>query len=207
MSAQQIFEREQADNMYSPTAHYLARTLSTLPINTLIALPLIVPAYWIIGLRSDGLSFVFFVLVSIGVMFVFDSVLYVATLIARTLDVAYGLGNFHQAMAVLFCGVFIPYYVMPSVVSWVYFIDPFSYAFAAVTVNQFLGGPDEWFLSAAGIVYLSRWGNLAILFAMGIFWRGLGFLILTAKYHHFAWPWSSHMVENSAARHVIIAET
>jgi len=152
------------------------------PVNVIIALVLVIPAYWIIGLRRDGLSFLFFLLVCVGVVFTFDSVLYLVAIVAKSVDVAFALGNFNQAMAIMFCGVFVPVYVMPAVFQWIYFVSPFSYAFGAVALNQFQGTEDEWFLGVVGVALRDKWGNLFVLYGMGVAWRVAGYIVMMSAH-------------------------
>ena len=168
--------------MYSPVSHFFSRIFISVPLNTIISVALVLPAYWIVGLKPDGLSFVFFILVCIGVVFIFDGVLFLVTLIATNVDMAYAMGNFHQAMAILFCGVFIPIYAMPVVFRWIYYISPFSYAFGAVAVNQFADSADDWFLLVSGVALRNKWLNLLVMFGMGVFWRLIG-LVVSVRLH------------------------
>jgi ABC-type multidrug transport system ATPase subunit len=177
-----VFEREQSDNLYAPAANYFARIFVGVPVDCVIGMCLILPAYFLIGLKPDGLSFIFFLLVNLAVIFVMDSVVYVACLVSKNVDIAFALGNFNQALAILFCGVFIPVYVMPKPYQWIYFVSPFSYAFAAVALNQFEDTPDEWFLTTAGVAWRSKWGNLAVVFGMGLLWRALGFFVMQSLF-------------------------
>jgi len=177
-----VFDREQSDNLYAPVSHYLSRLLVCVPVDSFIALMLIIPAYFIIGLKPDGVSFLFFCLVNLSVIFIMDSIIYIAALLSPNVDVAFAIGNLHQALAILFCGVFIPVYSMPKVFAWIYFVSPFSYAYGAVAINQFANTPDSWWIASAGVVVADQWVNLLIVFLMGAWWRAVGFFVMTYLY-------------------------
>jgi hypothetical protein len=68
----------------------------------------------------------------------------------------------------------LPIYAMPIYFRWLYFLSPFSYAFGAVVVNEFLDTDNQFTIAVSGIVIRSSWPNLLILFGIGVAWRVLG---------------------------------
>lgn len=172
-----VFEREQMDDFYSPVSHFLARLIIGIPTGCIVAACLILPAYWWIGLRSDFNSFIFFFLVSLSMIFLFDGLASVTVFIAKDMATAYGIGNFYVAIASFVSGIFIPFPLIPVFWSWLYFVTPFSYAYAAVALNEFLGSEQEFWLTAIGIYWFNKWGNLLVVVFMGLGWRLLGLVL------------------------------
>ncbi|KAH9258346.1 hypothetical protein BASA81_003395 [Batrachochytrium salamandrivorans] len=169
-----VFEREISDAMYSPYAHFMQSAMVGVPVAVAIALCLIVPAYFLIGLKQDGDSFFFFFLVNVAVVFFFDSVAFALALFTDDINTAHVAGNFVEAMTIFFSGVFVPVYIMPAFMGWIYFISPFSYAFGAVVVNEFTGTDNDFVIRMTGVVVRDQWINLIIVFIMGFIWRLLG---------------------------------
>ena len=172
-----VFEREQSDSLYSPVSHFFARLMVGLPISCIVAACLILPAYWWIGLRPGAPAFFFFFAVNLAMIFLFDGLVGCTVFVANDITSAFGLGNFYEAIAILYVyhvlhpnlvrtnvlssmsGIFIPYTVMPPYWSWLFWITPFSYAYAAIAVNEFLDSENEFWLSVMGIAWYSQWGK------------------------------------------------
>ena len=95
-----VLEREMSDSMYSPIAHFLQRLLIGIPVAAFIAMCLILPAYFWVGLQPDIISFFFFCLVNIAIVFLFDSVVFALTLLVSDVNSAYAIGNFYEALTV-----------------------------------------------------------------------------------------------------------
>jgi ABC-type multidrug transport system ATPase subunit len=169
-----VLEREMSDAMYSPIAHYLQRLIVSIPVSSFVAVCLILPSYFWIGLNSSPSAFFFFCFVNVLIVFCFDSVVFFITLIATDINNAWAIGNFYEAMTIFFAGVFIPLYAMPVYFQWLYFLSPFSYAFAAAVVNQFTGSTQGFIVESQGILLQNAWGNAMILLGFGVMWRLLG---------------------------------
>ena len=172
-----VFHRESADRLYAPVAHFLSRLAVGLPLNIAIAACLILPSYWWIGLASDPDRFIFFLLTNIVLIFLFDGVVGAVVFLANDITTAFGIGNTYEAVAIFMSGIFIQGTQIPAYWIWLYYLSPFNYAFAAVAVNQFADSDDAWWLDQMGIAWRDKWGNLAVLLAMGVGWRFVGLVL------------------------------
>jgi ABC-type multidrug transport system ATPase subunit len=117
-----VFQRERADRMYSPLSHFASRMLVDLPINVVATMCLVFPVYFWVGFRGSGQSFLFFLLVCLAVIFVFDGVAFAAAFLAKDVNNAYAFGNFYIAVSVFFSGDLIPLYIMPPYYQWLYYV-------------------------------------------------------------------------------------
>jgi len=163
-----VFEREQRDELYSVFAHFLARLLVGLPSNVLVAVCLVVPAYFWVGLRSDGITFFYFLFVLSAVVYIFVGVVNIAAYFAKNVNTAYSMANFYNAISIIVAGVFVPYPALPPVWQQLYFVFPFGYAFSGAAVNEFAGTPDAWWLVNLGTILVNKWLDLVVLVGMGL---------------------------------------
>jgi hypothetical protein len=76
-----VLEREMSDGMFSPFAHFAQRLVIGIPLAVFVALCLILPSYFWIGLNPSVDAILFFILVNTAVVFCFDSVVFFLTLI------------------------------------------------------------------------------------------------------------------------------
>jgi ABC-type multidrug transport system permease subunit len=183
-----VFQRERADRLYSPASHFVSRLVvgvrsrtrrrtharAQVPIVCVTAACLILPSYWWIGLKPDGSSFFFFLLTNCALIFLFDGVVGAIVFLANDVTTAFGIGNAYEAVGIFMSGIFIQATVIPKYWIWLFYLSPFNYAFAAVAVNQFAGGENDWWLDTVGITWRDKWGNFFVLLAMGLLWRALG---------------------------------
>ena len=164
-----VFERESQDRLYAPLATFFARFLIAVPQGVFVSACLIIPCYWWIGLKANG--FFFFFIVNCAIIFLFDGVVACVVFLVNDLPSAFGVGNFYEAIAIFMSGIFIPFPLIPVFWRWLFFITPFSYAYAACAVNEFENGPNEWWLNTIGILWRSKWGNFVIVVVMGVCFR------------------------------------
>jgi len=128
-------------------------------------------------MRSGSTYFFFFFGMNLAMIFLFDGVVGVTAYFANDVTTAFGMGNFYEAIAIFMSGIFIPYPLIPPFWVWLYWITPFSYAYAACAINEFEGTPNEFWLYAIGIIWLNKWGNLLVIILMGVLWRIAGLVI------------------------------
>lgn len=96
-------------------------------------------------------------------------------------------------------GIFIPFPFIPIYWRWLYFITPFSYAYAAVALNQFEDTPDAWWLGTIGIVWTSKYGNALVVLVIGLCFRFLGLILalrVNKKFRRVATTIPKHLAES-----------
>eukprot|EP00121_Abeoforma_whisleri_P004561 Awhi_evm1s4122 len=96
-----------------------------------------------------------------------------------SLEVAIGLAPMLMVLQFLFSGFLITTSAMP--VYWRYtlrYISLFTYSFAALAQNNFLGTKDEVLLHRYELLELSMWENVFVLAGLIVMWRLVAYLSL-----------------------------
>ena len=73
---------------------------------------------------------------------------------------------------------FIQYNLIPVYYQWIVWLSPFSYAYTAAALNEFVGSPDAWWLKAMGLYWQDKWGNFCVLIMWVIVFRFLQYVKL-----------------------------
>lgn len=120
----------------SPGSSHTWRTSGS---STFFALLLLVPAYLMVGLRTEPRVF----LVALLCVFVSSCVGCTAGILvgamAKDLQAAQGMMMPLLIPLILFCGYVIPKPNIPEVFRWINSIDPFQWTFSILRLNQFDG--------------------------------------------------------------------
>lgn len=138
MQGRPIMYKQVGYKFYRPGALAIAQTLSDLPFNALKIFCFSIIIYFMVGLYSSAgafFTFYLFVMMSYMVMSAFFRVLGTAT---QSYDVAARLASVLISFMVVYAGYMIPVFTMKRWLFWIYYINPLSYGFESLMVNEFM---------------------------------------------------------------------
>ncbi|KAJ3088572.1 ATP-binding cassette sub- G member 2, partial [Quaeritorhiza haematococci] len=135
----QIIKRERAAGTYRVSSAYLAKLVSTLPLNILGSLLLSVPVYWMIGLQPDAAKYLTFIVI-----------VAVQSTTANAMGLAIGagvpnarvgqvIGPLVIVLFLLFAGQLLNLDQVPVVFKWLQWISIIAYTNKALNQNEFTG--------------------------------------------------------------------
>lgn len=187
METRPIFYRHQRSNFF-PTWTYSASTVITqMPMEFIEAFIFCTFAYWLAGLSKNVWSYLYYVFVMFLQNFANNQVMMLAVAFAPNAVVAQALGGVIVMVVLMFGGFAIGRPIIPSGWLWAYYGNPLSYAFTAVTQNEFLKSGDfdtvapsgakvgELYLETYGIRTDEKWYWISPIATAAI---GLGFVVL-----------------------------
>ncbi|KAI5450104.1 ATP-binding cassette transporter snq2 [Naganishia albida] len=137
MGGRNIMYKQVGYRFYRPGALAVAQTLADLPINALKILLFGIIVYFMSGLASTAgafFTFYLFVFSSYLVMSAFFRVLGTGT---QTYDVAARLASVLISLMVIYAGYMIPVNTMKRWLFWIYYLNPLSYGFESLMINEF----------------------------------------------------------------------
>lgn len=135
-----MFAKEQGSNLYSPTAYFIARVISELPM--LIISPSIfsVIVYFGLGLNTtDGSHFIVFWLYNILLSMVSAGAGFAIGAIFKEKMMAVTMVGVIIVPFMLYCGFFINQQSMNPIVYPFEYVSIFKYGYQALMINEFDG--------------------------------------------------------------------
>lgn len=138
MQGRPIMYKQVGYRFYRPGALSIAQTIADLPINATKIFLFVLIIYFMSGLASNGGAFFtcyLFVLSTYLVMSAFFRVLGTATV---SYDVAARLASVLISLMVIYAGYMIPVFTMKRWLFWIYYLNPLSYGFESLMVNEFM---------------------------------------------------------------------
>ncbi|KAJ3087492.1 ATP-binding cassette sub- G member 2 [Quaeritorhiza haematococci] len=187
----QIIKRERAAGTYRASSAFLAKLVSTLPLNILGSLLLAVPVYWMIGLRNDIVKYFIFILIVI-----------IHSTTANSLGLAIGsavpnsrvgqiVGPLVIVLFLLFGGQLLNLDNVPQVFRWIQWISIIAYSNKALAQNELRGLPlrctpgsaalcydnGDQVLSSFGLESPSLWYCILINVGLSVGFLVIGFLL------------------------------
>jgi len=143
-----MFQREHKAQMYSPSAFFLARSVSDIPFQLLLPTIFVSIVYYFIGLNPPADRFFGFlgtILLTSNAAF---SLGYAISAAAPTVGVALAVGPLVLMPLLIFGGFFVNTASIPDYFIWLEYISFFKYGFEAIVVNEWQGkligcDPDE----------------------------------------------------------------
>jgi ABC-type multidrug transport system ATPase subunit/ABC-type multidrug transport system permease subunit len=176
-----IAKKQIAHGNYPPAAFVLAGTIAHIPVSFLTSMIFTAILYNMAGLYSSAGNFFFAWFIVWLVDLIFRNMMATFSYIGKTLQAAQAMPMPVIALFILFAG----FVVSPSQMGWltfVFYIDPFSYGMRALALNEFLSPrynfPAPGLAGAAGqtmgVTYLTQLG-----FPTSRAWQygSIGFLI------------------------------
>jgi len=197
LEERRTFMRETARGAYRVSSYVLANTFVFLPFLLMVGLLYTTPVYWLVGLRKDIDSFLYFSLVVWLVLLMSNSLVacfsaLVPNFILGSSVIAGLMGSFF-----LFSGYFISKEKIPSYWIFMHYISLFKYPFECLMINEYGGEQGKTrcievnngecilygveFLKQQGLKESHKWTNLAVMLSFIIGYRVLNFIILWSR--------------------------
>lgn len=206
-----VMYRERASRLYAPEVHAAAFALVELPWVGFTCLAVVPILYFMVGLVPTASAFFFFVFVTFTFAYMLLSLGHAIAALVPDAETAISLLSGIIPVFFLFGGLLIAASDIPVWFTWMYRLDPLSYAITAVAAPQFqprrpCSGPypdgdcpTVTVLSAAGVARVDRVAYVEQHY--GIYyadrWRCVGFIACFAAFnqvvHFLATRFLTHM--------------
>jgi len=134
-----MFQREHKAQMYSPSAFFLARSISDIPFQLLLPTIFVSIVYYFIGLNPPADRFFGFlgtILLTANAAF---SLGYAISAVAPTVGVALAIAPLIMMPLLIFGGFFVNTDSIPKYFIWLEYMSFFKYGFEAIVVNEWNG--------------------------------------------------------------------
>uniref|UniRef100_H3GSR4 ABC transporter domain-containing protein n=1 Tax=Phytophthora ramorum TaxID=164328 RepID=H3GSR4_PHYRM len=202
MSMRDIFYKQRSANFFQTLAYVLANVISQVPI----ALPesSIYGAfiYWIAGLEANVGIFIVYELIIFLTVMAAVLIFFFVTAISPNIYIANPLTLGILQFVLVFAGFIVTRSQIPDYLIWLYWIDPMSWAFRAIAVNQYRSATfdvctyeevdyceqfgmtmGEYYLSVYDIPSEKKWVVLGIVYLVGliVLFTALSYLALEYK--------------------------
>lgn len=132
-----IFDRELQDNLYHPTAYYLAHITTSLPTLTFQSIIYSIPIYFGCNLREGWSHVLMFFAVNVFLAWVLNGLVWMCLSASRIFSVASLIANMNFTFISLTAGFLVNYNTMPVYIGWVKNISCLSYAYRILMNNEF----------------------------------------------------------------------
>ncbi|CAI5528726.1 unnamed protein product [Closterium sp. Naga37s-1] len=138
-----IFLRETSSSAYRPSTYLLSSTLVYLPLHLLMALTLVLEAWWCLGLQGGAEGFCFMVLACFAMLFTGNAIATCVSICINHVVLAYAVAIALMAYFALLSGFYIDRESIPDGWVWLHYLSPMKYAYEALAINEFgrPGGP------------------------------------------------------------------
>jgi ABC-type multidrug transport system fused ATPase/permease subunit len=132
-----VFDRELQDDMYAPSAYFVAHLLSSAPL--LIAQPILysIPIYYGCNARHGFSHAAMFAAVNILVSFTINGMVWMCLSMHRSFSVASLIANTNFTFITLVAGFLVNSNTIPIYVAWVKNISFLNYAYSILMTNQY----------------------------------------------------------------------
>ncbi|KAF2450443.1 ABC multidrug transporter [Karstenula rhodostoma CBS 690.94] len=135
----EIVEKHNRYTLYHPSAEALASMIVDMPYKITNAVLVNTTLYFMVNLRRDAGSFFFFFLISFSMLLSMSMFFRFFASITKTIAQALAPSSIILMGLVLYTGFAIPVADMRGWASWIRYINPISYGFESVVVNEFNG--------------------------------------------------------------------
>ena len=132
-----IFDRELQDNLYSPSAYFIATNIAALPQLTLQPILYSFPVYFGCGLRPGAQYFLIFVCNNIVLTFITNGLAWWCVSMQRPFSLASLIANMNYTFLSITSGYLVNVNTIPIYVNWVQRISFLNYAFQIMMNNEF----------------------------------------------------------------------
>lgn len=134
-----IIEKHQRFAFYHPSAEAIASTLMDMPYKLLNTITLNLTLYFMANLRREAGPFFFFLLIMFFLTLVMSMLFRTIASVTRSLAEALAPGSVLVIGIIVYTGFVIPPNYMLGWSRWIKYINPLSYGFESLLVNEFSG--------------------------------------------------------------------
>ncbi|KAH8805199.1 putative ABC multidrug transporter [Xylogone sp. PMI_703] len=134
-----IVEKHTSYAFYHPFTEALAGIISDAPVKLIIATFFNLILYFLAGLRVEASNFFIFFLFTVIIRFTMSAMFRTVAAVTKTVSQAMAIAGVLVLAIVIYTGYTIPRSYMKPWFKWIIWINPLSYAFEALMVNEFHG--------------------------------------------------------------------
>lgn len=132
-----LFIRERANGYYKPFAYYAAKVIfDIIPLRVLPPVLLGLIVYPLVGLNTEGYSFIRFLLILVLFNLTAASTCLLIGVLIQNTSVASLIGCLVMLFSLLFAGLFLNQESVPTFAMWFKYLSIFHYAYEALAVNE-----------------------------------------------------------------------
>lgn len=135
--ARAITEKHKSYSLYHPSAEAFASTISEIPSKILTAIMFNIVYYFLVNFRRDGGVFFFYFLINIVAVFAMSHLFRCVGSLTKTLTEAMVPASILLLVMAMFTGFVLPFPKMLGWSKWMYWINPLSYLFESLLINEF----------------------------------------------------------------------
>lgn len=186
--------RERAAGMYRCSSFYLSNVIVEIPSQVAQRALFIIVVYWMIGLKEEAGAFFIWLLVNFVQLLSAVGLGFLIGAGATNVQAANALAPLANVIFLLFGGNLLPLNDIPKYFIWLHWMSPITYAFQALSLNEFSGlnfscptgaesstqcyrtGQDV--LRQYALQRFSVWENVGFLCVISFVFGSLGFLCL-----------------------------
>ncbi|OTB07874.1 hypothetical protein M426DRAFT_8470 [Hypoxylon sp. CI-4A] len=132
-----IVEKQSRYALYHPFAEAIASIICDLPTKILSVICFNIPLYFMVQLRQEAGAFFIFFLFSFTCTFTMSMILRTIAQTSRTIQQAITPAAIFILALVIYTGFVLPTRSMRGWLRWVNYLDPISYAYESLVVNEF----------------------------------------------------------------------
>jgi ABC-type multidrug transport system fused ATPase/permease subunit len=132
-----IFDREQQDKMYTPSAYFLAHFVSSIPQLVLQPFLFATPIYFGCNCRAGFEHFLVYLSVAVITAFIINGIAWVSVCLHREFSVASLIGNTSFTFLALTSGFLVNFEDLPVYINWLHYISYMNYGFRVLMINEF----------------------------------------------------------------------
>ncbi|EJS41517.1 pdr10p [Saccharomyces arboricola H-6] len=134
-----ITEKHKTYSLYRPSADAFASTFSEVPTKLATAITFNVPYYFMVNLRRNAGAFFFYFLINVITVFVMSHLFRCIGSVAKTLPQAMVPASVLLLAFAMYTGFAIPRIQMLGWSKWISYINPLSFLFESLMINEFHG--------------------------------------------------------------------
>lgn len=135
--ARPITEKHRTYSLYHPSADAFASVLSEVPIKLLTSICFNIIFYFLVNFRRDAGRFFFYFLINIVATFTMSHLFRCVGSLTKTLSAAMVPAAMLLLALAIFTGFAVPETKMLGWSKWIWYINPLSYLFQSLMVNEF----------------------------------------------------------------------
>ncbi|EGG19464.1 hypothetical protein DFA_00041 [Cavenderia fasciculata] len=133
----QTLQKHKTYAMYRPSAYHLAQVITDLPIIAFQVLLFSIIAYFMFGLQYRVEQFFFWIFSMIGLTLCITNIIRALGHFSPSLYASQNVMSVYLLLLLCYAGFTVPYPKLHPWLSWFLWINPFSYGFKALTLNEF----------------------------------------------------------------------
>ena len=135
--ARPITEKHKTYSLYHPSADAFASILSEIPVKAAVAICFNIVFYFLVDFRRNGGVFFFYLLINIVAVFSMSHLFRCVGSVTKTLEEAMVPASILLLALSMYTGFAIPRTKMLGWSTWIWYINPLSYLFESLMINEF----------------------------------------------------------------------